>query len=174
MKSIILGMSLFASTVFATTLRSQNGDLYQGQEYVNEQPTGQACYLYIDAVDVNPVGKHCFNLTTRPVFTTDRNTHPQDEIVVMGHITNFHRTEYPKVKTCARSLDGKTSGHDIYGDETTGIYNQLFSWDGKYNGNQFDFFVTFSSANKLPSRTRLHKLSTFSETNYDCLNLQKL
>jgi hypothetical protein len=174
MKNLILVLTLAASTSFAVTINSQNGDLYQGDEYVNEQATGKTCYLYVDYIDVNPVGKYCYNLTTRPVFSTDRNIHPKDEIVVMGHITNFHRPEYPKIKTCAMSLDGKTSGNDIYGDDDTTLYNQLFSWEGNFNGNQFDFFVTLSADTKKPSRTRLHRMNWMSETDYDCLNLQKL
>jgi len=170
----ILSILTLGIHLSAATNNLKNGDLFQGEEQINEQATGQACYLYVDYVDVNPIGKYCYNLTTRPVFTTDRSLHPQDEIIVMGHITNFHRPEYPKIKTCAMSLDGKTSGHDIYADNTDQIYNQLFSWAGKHNGSEFDFFVTLSAKTKLPSRTRLHKLNAMSETNYDCIKLRKL
>lgn len=174
MKLLLLSIALMSSAAFATTINSHNGDLYEGQEYVNEQETGRTCYLYVDLIQVNPVGKYCYNLTTRPVFFTDREIHPKDEIVVMGHITNFHRTEYPGVKTCAMSTDGKTSGNDIYGDNDLNLFNQLFSWEGDYEGNQFDFFVTFSNRTKLPTSTRLHKLNWMSEKDYDCMNLRKL
>lgn len=176
MKTLILSAALIMGTSisFAATVAENTVGLYQGEEQVNEQPTGRTCYLYVDYVESNPVGKHCYNLTTRPVFSADRDSHPKDEIVVQGHVTNYHRPEYPTVKTCAMSLDGKTSGTDIYGTDTTNIYSQFFSWAANYGGYQFDFFVTFSPATKLPSRTRLHRMNWMSEKNYDCVKLQKL
>jgi len=176
MKISILTVAILLSVSMsqAATISENTVGLFQGEEQVNEQPTGRACYLYVDYVEVNPVGRHCYNLTTRPVFSTDRDSHPKDEIVVQGHITNYHRPEYPTVKTCAMSLDGKTSGDDIYGTDATNLYNQLFSWEGQHRGYQFDFFVTFSPTTKLPSRTRLHRMNWLSEKNYDCVNLQRL
>lgn len=174
-KSILTAAILLSSSISqAATISENTVGLYQGEEQVNEQPTGRTCYLYVDYVETNPVGQHCYNLTTRPVFSTDRDSHPKDEIVVMGHITNFHRIEYPAVKTCAKSLDGKTSGNDIYSEDTTNIYSQLFSWEAKYGGYQFDFFVSFSPDTKRPSHTRLHRMNWLSEKDYDCVNLQKL
>lgn len=174
MKYIFSILLIAFSSANAATINTLNGDLYMGDELVNEQPTGQACYLYVDEINPNPVGLHCNNLSVRPIFATDRSEQPQDSITVQGHITNAHRTEYPKIKTCATSLDGKTSGQDIYSNNTEAIYNQLFSWAGSYNGHQFDLFVTHTSKTKQPSRVRLHKLNAFVETNYDCVNLQKM
>lgn len=176
MKYSILTAALLLSVSMsqAATISENTVGLFQGEEQVNEQPTGRICYLYVDYAEVNPVGRHCYNLTTRPVFSTDRDSHPKDEIVVKGHVTNYHRPEYPAVKTCAMSLDGKTSGNDIYETDATKLYNQLFSWEAKYGRYQFDFFVTFSPATKLPTRTRLHRMNWMSEKDYDCVNLQRL
>lgn len=174
MKSLFIAALFISNLGFAATINSQNGDLYQGKEIVNDQPTGKICYLYVDYVEANPVGKYCHNLTTRPVFSTDRATQPQDPIVVQSRVTNYHRPEYPQIKTCAMNLDGKTSGNDIYGDQDANLYNELFAWEGQYDGSQFDFFVTLSAQTKLPIRTRLHKLNWHSETDYDCVDLIKL
>jgi len=174
MKFIFSICLVIFSSAQAATINSINGDLYMGDELVNEHPTGQACYLYVDEIVANPVGMHCYNLSVRPIFTTDRQEQPQDSLIVQGHITNAHRSEYPKIKTCATSLNGKTSGQDIYSNNTTEIYNQLFSWAGRFNGNQLDLFVTNSAQAKQPSRVRLHKLNAFVEKNYDCVNLQKM
>ena len=96
MKSIILSVAILigASVSQAATVSDNTVGLYQGEEQVGEQPTGRTCYLYVDYVVANPVGRHCYNLTTRPVFSTDRDSHPKDEIVVQGHVTNYHRPEY--------------------------------------------------------------------------------
>ena len=176
MKNTILTTAILISVSMshAATISENTVGLFQGEEQVNEQPTGHTCYLYVDDAKSNPLGHHCYNLTTRPVFSTDRGSHPKDEIVVQGKITNYHRSEYPAVKTCAMSLDGKTSENDIYGADTTNLYNQLFSWEAQHEGYQFDFFVTFSPATKLPVRTRLHRMNWMSEKDYDCINLQKL
>lgn len=158
----------------SATIHSVGGELYQGSELVNEKATGKTCYLYLDTVEANPVGLHCYKLTTRPVFTTDRANLPQDEIVVLGRITNYHRSEYPQLKTCAMNLRGQTSENDIYGNDDATLYNQLFSWQGKQGATQFDFFVTYSPVTKTPIRTRMHKMNRMSETDYDCVNLQKI
>jgi hypothetical protein len=158
----------------AATIESNSGELYQGSEYLNEHPTGRICYVYLDYVVANPVGKHCYSLTTRPVFATDRDQHPKDEIELRSRITNQHRPEYPGLKTCATSLDGKTSGNDIYSDQTEGIYTQFFAWAGVHDGDQYDFFLTFSPESKRPVRARLHRMNWLSEKNYDCVGMQKL
>lgn len=170
----MLIISLTTTFASATTVKVQSGDLYQGEEQVNEKSTGRSCYVYLDRIENNPVGKYCYNLTARPKFFTDREIHPQDEITTQSRITNAHRPEYPQFKTCATSLDGKTSGNDIYGDDDSLIYTQFFAWAGDYNGNSFDFFITIAPETKQLSRIRLHKINWFSETNYDCVELQKM
>lgn len=177
MKNIFVSLAFIfvhPTFLFAATLNTQNGDLFQGEELINEGATGRACYLYVDYVEENPIGKHCLNLAVRPVFTTDRDLHPKEELTVTSRVTNYHRAEFPQIKTCAMNTNGKTSGDEIYGDDDTDLYNQIFSWEGKVNGHQFDFFVTLSPDTKLPIRTRLHKLNWFSEKNYDCVNLHRL
>lgn len=176
MKNAILtaAILLSASISFAATISEKTVGLFQGEELVNEHSTGKACYIYVDYVKANTKGRHCYDLTTRPVFSTDRDTHPKYEIIVQSRITNYHRSEYPAVKTCAMSLDGRTSDNDIYEVDTTNLYNQIFSWEAKHEGYQFDFFVTFSPETKLPVRTRLHKMNWTSEKDYECINLQKL
>lgn len=176
MKQLIISIVILFGVAIglAATISENTVGLYQGEEQVNEHPTGRTCYLYIDHAEENFIGKHCYNLTTRPVFSTDRDSHPQQKLVVQGRVTNYHRPEYPAVKTCAMSLDGKTSENDIYGNDSANLYNQLFASVSQYEGYQFDFFVTFSPVTKLPSRTRLHRMNWMSEKDYDCVNLQKL
>lgn len=175
MFKILIGALCFfqLSVSFAATVNSLGGELYQGQEFVNENPTGRICYLYVDAVQPAAFGQHCTTMSVRPVYATDRNIQPQDSLKVVSAVTNYHRPEYPAIKTCAMNLNGQTSGNDIYGQDDTHLYNQLLSWEDDYQGNQFSFFVTISPVTKLPVRTRLHKLNWMSETDYDCLSLKR-
>ena len=85
-----LTISLISVLSFASTIKAQSGDLYQGEEQENENPTGRVCYMYLDRIEQNPVGKHCYKITVRPVFFTDRESHPQEEIATMSRITNAH------------------------------------------------------------------------------------
>lgn len=176
MYKVILSLLVLCAAVtsHAAVINTQAVGLYQGDEYVNEHPTGRACYLYVDRVGANDKGKYCHAMTVRAVFSTDRDQHPQEEITVESRVTNYHRPEYPQIKTCAMTTENKTSGMDIYQDDDTQLYIQFLSWNGKYNGAEFDLFVTNSPETKAPSRVRLHKLTWFTEKNYDCLLSQKL
>lgn len=153
----------------AVTIQSKAGDLYEGKEYVNEQATGKACYLYIDNVSTNLIGNHCYDVEARFATPSVKSNIVKDGVIVQSHITNAHRPEYPAIKTCATNLRGETSGNDIYSMNDENLFNSLFSWAGENQDAQYDFFITFSAESKKPSRVRLHELKTFSENNYDCL-----
>lgn len=166
--TLIVSFSFFSKS-HAAVINSTAGDFFQGREYVNEQPTGKLCYLYVDQVASSNKGQHCQTMAVRAVFATDRSEQPQDQIIVESPVTNYHRAEYPAIKTCAMNLQGKTSENDIYQHEDTNLYIQFLSWNGKVNGNSFDLFVTNSAVTKSPVRVRLHKLNWHTETNFDCL-----
>lgn len=173
-KMVFMLSMVLVQSVMAQTIMSNNGDLYMGEELYNEHPTGRECYIYVDLIEANPRGLHCYDLTSRAVFFTDRDKQPKDEIKLIGHITNSHRPEYPAMKTCAMGVDGKTSGMNIYEKDTASIFNQMFSWAGKYNGAQFDYFILMSPVTKQPTEARLHKMTWSSEVNYDCVKLHKM
>ncbi|MCK6598293.1 MAG: hypothetical protein L6Q37_08015 [Bdellovibrionaceae bacterium] len=165
---------LLYGTVVLSALHVNSQALYHGQELINEHPTGNICYLYVDSITKNTKGKHCYEMQVRPIFTNP--THPlnNESLILVSQITNYHRKEYPQVKTCATSLDGKTSLDNIYGDDENQIFTPLFSTEFKSRKTQYDFFVTISSVNKMPTRTRLHQMEMFKELNIDCVNLTKI
>lgn len=157
----------------ATVNNSQPGDLYIGTEVVNEQATGNLCYLYIDLVQKSLKGQHCSEMLVRSIFSTNTDKFPKEGIVVVSRLTNYHRAEYPQKKTCALSIDGTTSGDNIYEADGSYLYNDILGWNGIYKGSKLDLFVSLSSATKTPVRMRFHKLNWLSESNYDCINLKK-
>lgn len=157
----------------ASTLNAKADALYQGKEYINEKYTGNTCYLRIDEVQASTRGLHCYDIVVRILPATDIDLFPEESQTLIGHITNQHRAEYPQIKSCARGIDGKTSGNNIYARDTEGIYNQLFSQEKHYDGVQFDFFVTFSAETKEPTRTRIHRMTTLTEKDYDCVDLKR-
>lgn len=158
----------------SATINATASELYIGEELLDEHSTGKTCYLYVDQVNPIEKGQHCYSIYVRPAFATDGDKMPKDGLVVSSRITNYHRSEYPSIKTCAMSLDGKTSGNDIYQSDDSKLYNDILGWNGRYNGSQFDFFVSISPVTKLPVRTRFHKLNWYSEKNYDCINLKNV
>lgn len=170
-----LSLSIFfTAQTQASVVNAKNGDLYRGEEVVDGKATGGTCYLYTDYVESSKKGLHCTQITARPVYFTDREIHPQDEMVTVARITNYHRPEYPRIKTCAMNVNGTTYGNEIYGQDTTQLYNQILSWEDTVNGYEFDFFISISAETKLPTRTRLHLLKFNTEKDYDCVRLQKL
>lgn len=173
MRKIILTVHLLISSLAgAQTLNLQGGEIYAGQEFVNEHSTGKACTLQIRRIEQSPVGRHCYNIEARALFSSGGPKEFDQFVVLSGHVTNFHRAEYPQIKTCALSLDGKTSGDDIYGMNTDKLYNSLFSWEGVRGGTRGGFFITMSPETKVPIRVRFHKLNWYSENSYDCLYLE--
>lgn len=157
----------------ASTNNSKPGDFYIGAETINEHPTGNLCYLYVDYVQNSSKGKHCTEMQVRAIFSTSSDLFPKDDITLISRITNYHRSEYPQQKTCAINSEGKTSGDDIYGEDDSNLYNDILGWNGIYNGNKLDLFVSLSPASKTPIRVRFHKLNWLSESNYDCTQLKK-
>lgn len=72
MKYAILSAAFLISVSISqgATISNNTVGLFQGEEQVNEQPTGCACYLYFDYAEANPAGRHCYNLTTRSFVST--------------------------------------------------------------------------------------------------------
>jgi hypothetical protein len=168
--SVLLTLGLTAQ---AATNNSQPGDFYIGTESINEHPTGNLCYLYVDYVQSSLKGKHCSEMQVRAIFSTNSEQFPKDDITLVSRITNYHRAEYPQQKTCAINNEGKTSGNDIYSDDDSNLYNDILGWNGTFKGSKLDLFVSLSSVSKTPVRVRFHKLNWMSEINYDCTQLKK-
>lgn len=173
---LIFSLSSFfiLTSLNAEIVNVGEGDVYQGFEYKNERPTGLYCYLFVKRVEPSPRGMHCTLMNVQPIFSSKIPGSPDTEWSVLSSVTNYHRREYPERKTCAMTIDGHLDNDDIYSEDTTNIYNRLFSSMVQKNGVQFDFFVKISPENKEPFEFRLHRLSFWSESSWDCLHLKRM
>ncbi|WP_041577155.1 hypothetical protein [Bdellovibrio bacteriovorus] len=123
---ILFTVLLFCQdSAFARALNAYPGLTLQGLELVNEKPTGGKCYVVVQRVEANNTkGKHCFDVEAQFIFQSAAIT--KDPAILTSRVTNYHRPEYPTQKSCAESLDGKTSGDEIYGNDSNSIHIVLF------------------------------------------------
>lgn len=170
-KFIILLLLILSGTANAKTLDAYSGQTLQGIEQINEHPTGNICYMVIRHVaDQSNKGHHCYDIEAQ--FAFNNNNVKKDPVLLTSRVTNYHRSEYPQVKSCAANVNGKTSEQDIYENNTEILYTPFFSADEKNGSTQYDYFISIDPVTKSPSRARVHILKPFSETNYDCVNLK--
>lgn len=163
----------FSSSVYAGTHQLRSGQVYVGDEYVNEYATGNRCYVTIEEVQSNQIrGKHCYSLKMRLGSAESAVTH--DELALNSRITNFDRPGFTDMKTCALNTNGSVSGNEIYGEDTSNLYNQIFSGAHQEGWTSYDYFLTLSPETKLPVRSRFHSMGLLSETNVDCVHLEKM
>lgn len=163
----------FNLNIFASLINPEAVGVYIGDEVVMEKPTGNICYVTVNRVaKLEKKGMHCHETFFH--FHTNRTDHPKGILRVDSRITNYHRSEYPRIKTCAMNVDGTTYGEDIYGSDTTDLYNRSFSGTHKVERTQYDYFLSFSAEDKMPTRARIHVLTWIKEYDIDCVNLEKM
>jgi len=169
----LLSILLFSTTTFAQTLSLSSGQVYQGIETFNERATGQICYITIHKVQPhNKKGLHCYRTTFS--FNSNREDLPKSSLSVETRVTNYHRDEFPKVKTCALNIDGTTFGDEIYQDDTSILFNRILSGAHVAKRTNFDYFITIDPYSKLATRARVHVTKLFQEYDVDCINLSKM
>ncbi len=167
LSTIVAGTNL----ALADTENLNSGETYIGKEAYNENPTGNQCSVKITSVQAFPEkGLHCH--TVEFTFSSPRTDLPRQTLRVASRVTNYHRPEFPKLRTCAVNVNGSTAGNDIYGEDTTFLYNQIFGGSHDEDGTRFDYFLTLSPGEKKAVRARIHVMTTFDEYDIDCAGLQ--
>lgn len=170
MTGIIL-LGCISSMAYAETNNVQARQIYMGKETYNGHPTGNVCYVTIQDVQTLPEkGLHCYGIDFQ--FNSVRDELPKEVLTVDSRITNYHRPEFPQTRTCAMNVNGTTSGDEIYGTDTTYLYNQIFGGSHSVNGTRFDYFLTMSPDKKTAVRARIHVLKTLSEYDVDCVKME--
>lgn len=169
----MLYVLLLATTnAMASLVNLQGGEFFMGEELYNEHRTGKICFVTIQ--NVQPLvskGIHCNQIQATIGFSTHSELNNNDGLSMASRITNRDTPEYKFKRSCAERVPG--SNADILGISEEGLYNQLFSWNGKVDGYSLDYFVTFGYESKQPVRTRLHVMNWYKEYNLDCINLKK-
>jgi len=173
----VVGVELFQINKFeqdftVTTDAIMNNTTYKGEEYYNGKPTFNSCYVIVDRVQKNEKGKHCYDVSWR--YASNRTDVPKTQLIVSSRITNYHRAEYPEIKTCAMSIDGRTSGDDIYEDDYSELVNDIFNGRLDIKRTQYHHFLSLNVSDKTLKRARIHGLKWFKEWDVDCVNLQKV
>lgn len=173
---IAIGLFLGLATSHLALAETQNlkqGQVYIGHELLNERATGNSCFITIQDVRANnEKGLYCY--TADFLFSSVRSDVPKDTLTVDSRITNYHRPEFPKVRTCAMNVNGTTSGNEIYGEDTSVLYNQIFGGETKLSGTQFDYFLTLAPDTKQAVRARVHIIDALEEKDVDCVALEKM
>ncbi|MDD0853532.1 hypothetical protein HBN50_10505 [Halobacteriovorax sp. GB3] len=170
---IFLGLNIGAQ---AQLINLNEEEIYLGRELYMGKPTGASCYVQVKQIlPLESKGRHCHQITARIGFTSKNEKHYKEDVTLYSRITNYHEAQYPHVKTCAeRNLEFRDDRYfdvDIHGEDTTHLYNQIFSAEVKAKGQQQHFFLSFSAKEKTLSRAKLHTLSWFSEKDWECVNL---
>jgi len=170
---LAIGLGIVCGHAQASTQALKTGQVYMGKETLNERLTGNSCFITIQRVEpLAEKGLHCHAVEF--LFASVRTDVPKDSLRVDSRITNYHRPEFPNVRTCAMNVNGTTSGNEIYGDNTEALYNQIFGGAMKQGGMQFDYFLTLSPTTKEVVRARIHIQDSMSEKGVDCVRLEKM
>jgi hypothetical protein len=169
---ITLTFTLSSFLAMANTHELVNGKTFRGTEYVGERPNGHVCYVVIDYVTPVTGWKHCYDVQFR--FASTHPSVVKDYLQVRTRVSNYHRPEYPQIKTCATNVDGTTYNNDIYQDNTSILYNELFSGSHKSDQGEHHYHLTLSPETKTLTRARFYTLKPFSETTVDCVNLKEV
>lgn len=164
---------LVSLQVDASTHHLQGGQVFVGKEYENDRPTGQICYISVlTAMPLASKGLHCHKVVFQ--FNSNRSDIPRQNFAVISRITNYHRPEYPEIKTCAMNVDGTSSGDEIYATDTDLLFNHIFSGAAKFDGTDLDYFLSIDRRSKSLSRARIQFTSTFRRYHVDCLELEEM
>lgn len=169
--ALLLIAQLVSFNLFAQTLNLEVGQVYTGNETYNDQETGKICHIIIrDIIELKRKGLHCYKVSFS--FESERTDLPMGDLSVDSRITNYHREEYPTLKTCALNIDGTTFGDEIYQDDTTILYNRIFGGMHTTKKTRFDYFLTLAPHTKEAISARIHiKKRWKKDYNIDCVNL---
>jgi hypothetical protein len=150
----------------------KSNEVYRGLEYYNGKATNQVCYISIEKVIINKKGHHCYDVKYQ--FMSNRTDTPKGLLNVSSRITNYHRVEYPRIKTCAKNIDGTTDGPDIYAENPEQLVNDIFNGMIKKERTEYHTFLSIDKLDKTLYQARIHGLRWNKEWDVDCLGLKKI
>lgn len=162
MKLILL--IFISNLVLASTHNFYPGKVYKGHERINETNTNEQCIVKIQEIVPAMNKMHCYHIKWTYFSKSFEGLYD-----VTGRVTNRHRPEYPSLVTCATKTDNTTYGHEIYGDDTSLIYNQIFLGDHFVDDESHNYFLTLSQFTKELIRTRVYIVRGSNETTIDCI-----
>lgn len=175
MRILIVSLcALVATSALGAVNHLSDGQLYMGEELLNEQPTGRMCNVAIDSVAaMDSKGRHCSRVQVK-IHSADGRV-PHEAFSLNSRITNYDTPSYRAgLRSCAMKLDGSIAGEEIFGEDSTSIYTPFFNGMIEIDDTEFHTFLTLSPRTKLPVRARVHLLSAIEESDIDCVNLRQM
>lgn len=174
--AMVAVMALVSMTSFhaqAQLVSLSASALYQGDEYVNDRPTGKICYVQVErGEELQAKGKHCQSLNVRFLHNSKKEMTSMDFFTLQSRVTNQDNHETRHLgRTCAEKVVDAPAGVSTFSEDTTYLYNELFAAES--SDRKTHYFLSFAGDDKTPWRSRIHRISWFSETDLDCLNLQE-
>ncbi|MEC9281522.1 MAG: hypothetical protein VX642_02330 [Bdellovibrionota bacterium] len=177
MKTILLiSALLLGAQLNATTIKANFGSTYLGKEYVKHMPTGNSCVVSIAHIaQYTTKGNNCNKVSLMYYFHNQELTGHQQNGTLQSRITNYHTKEYKNgIKSCAEPIlneDGVKVEADIYGADTTYLYNPFFNGEAEKDGLELHYFLSLNAFDKTPTRAGINVVSTFSEELWECVDL---
>jgi hypothetical protein len=171
---IISTLALLAIPAHAAVHNLSSGQVFMGQEYLNEQPTGAICYVTVnDVASVETKGLYCSNIQIT-LGSLDPRV-PRQMLSLGSRVTNFDTPSYQEGKrTCAAKLDGSIAGDEVFGSDTSVLYIPFYAGMHQDGGTEYDYFLTLSPDTKLPTDSRVHVMTWSTEDDIDCKALHRM
>ncbi|MAF90132.1 MAG: hypothetical protein VX583_13105 [Bdellovibrionota bacterium] len=171
LSALLLGAQLNAATINASF-----GSTYIGKEYVKQKRTGNSCVISIAHIsEYSAKGNNCSKVSLMYYFHNQELNGYQQNGTVQSRITNYHTKEYKNgIKTCAEPIlneEGIKVEADIYGADTTYLYNPFFNGEAEKDGLELHYFLSLNAQDKTPTRAAINVVSSFSEELWECVDL---
>ncbi len=175
MKRLLILVGLVSSVTVMGDVINLPSTVYLGKLFHNQKSMGSNCYLKITEVTPDPAkGKHCNALATQLELGLDRSgVHPNEmRIDLSSRKTNYNSEQHLPV-TCGEVVMNVARPWEIdrWGDDTTYLFNQVFSAQYKVNRHDNHYIVIFNGVSKEPSRAMLHRVTWLREDIYECREL---
>lgn len=175
-KALVLATALFSMNAFASSVNIYSGQTFVGQEQVDFKPTGKTCVVTVQNLfDYSIKGNTCKQVKVSYHFHNEELSREQQTGKMQTRVTNYHTKEYPQKRSCAEPMyleNGVKAKADIYGEDTTYLYNPMFNGEADVDGTEFHYFLSISGYTKTPTRAAINVVGWFSETLWECVNLQ--
>lgn len=182
---LLLLSACISSAAFADSVDLRSGDTFYGDAYVDEQPSGEPCSFTVTRIAQSSKGHHCYDVTLQ--FTSHKRLKklPKGPLLLSSDFTNTHSADYPKMKSCAKTLNGNSYGKEIYADDRDAdIYTPHFSGQlgGTTSGKPFSireilkalfepyesYFLSISPQSRQPWRAIYHRTNAIRGFTFRC------
>lgn len=164
---------LISTTSFGSTVDIISGDIFTGQEFMNDRPTGNTCRLEFIAVEsFRERGLHCYKQKLVLDGFDTRLEVQGERLELVSRVTNSHRDEYPRLRSCAVNINGSVRGDEIYSDNTDILFNDAFIGGQRSRFSRVDYYLNMSSQSKRPTRLTITVTRLLSERSFECRFLQ--